>query len=530
MDKLNAWWSAHRPSTRCLVQLYTALLYNAHLKGFAEGEIYRGRAKGLCVPGLNCYSCPAAVGACPLGALQNAVAASASRPAFYAVGVLLLFGLLLGRVICGWACPMGLLQELLHKLPTPKLKKGKLTRALSWVKYALLAALVLAVPLYYAFRRTPLPAFCKYICPAGTLEGALGLLLHPANGEKLGLLGPLFTNKFILLVLILTACVFLYRAFCRFLCPLGAIYGLMSRLALLGVKLDKAACTDCGVCRAVCPMDIRHVGDRECISCGKCVAACPERAISFRAGKATVGNREPGTGNRERGTGNGGQGTEKAFPLRGRCPSAHTGADEVVCDSAAGGEERAANSSRRRRTLAWALALALLAGALVGFNLPAASPEASEPPETASQNETLGNRVGERLPDFAVETLEGGRFALSAHRGQVVVLNLWATWCGPCVKELPYFEAFAAAHPDAALLAVHGELITEDVEAWLAGAAYQNIPFAIDADGAVARLLGASSMLPHTVVLDQNGVVIYNAPGSVTPALLEELYQRAATN
>ena len=513
MDKLNAWWSAHRPSTRRLVQLYTALLYNAHLKGFAEGEIYRGRSKGLCVPGLNCYSCPAAVGACPLGALQNAVAASASRPAFYAVGVLLLFGLLLGRVICGWACPMGLLQELLHKLPTPKLKKGKLTRALSWVKYALLAVLVLAVPLYYTFRRTPLPAFCKYICPAGTLEGALGLLLHPANGEKLGLLGPLFTNKFILLVLILTACVFLYRAFCRFLCPLGAIYGLMSRLALLGVKLDKAACTDCGVCRAVCPMDIRRVGDRECISCGKCVAACPERAISFRAGKAIVGNREPGTGNREQ--------TAKTSPAcRGGGPASRP----------VEGCEPTTKTSRRSKILAWALALALLAGALVGFNLPAASPEASEPPETASQNETLGNRVGERLPDFAVETLEGGRFALSDHRGQVVVLNLWATWCGPCVKELPYFEAFAAAHPDAALLAVHGELITEDVEAWLAEADYQNIPFAIDADGAVAGLLGASSMLPHTVVLDQNGVVIYNAPGSVTPELLEELYQRAATN
>ena len=81
MDKLKSWWSAHRPSTRRLVQLYTALLHNAHLKGFAEGEIYRGGVKGLCVPGLNCYSCPAAVGACPLGALQNAVAASASRPA-----------------------------------------------------------------------------------------------------------------------------------------------------------------------------------------------------------------------------------------------------------------------------------------------------------------------------------------------------------------------------------------------------------------------------------------------------------------
>ena len=91
-----------RPTTRRLIQLYSALLYNAHLKGFAEGQIYTGPLKNLCVPGLNCYSCPGAVGACPLGSLQNAVAASADRPAFYVVGLLLLFGLLLGRVICGF--------------------------------------------------------------------------------------------------------------------------------------------------------------------------------------------------------------------------------------------------------------------------------------------------------------------------------------------------------------------------------------------------------------------------------------------
>ena len=142
MDKQTSWWSRHRPTTRRLVQLYTALLYNAHLKGFAEGEIYTGKSKALCVPGLNCYSCPAAVGACPLGALQNAVAASASRPAFYVVGVLLLFGLALGRVICGWACPMGLLQELLHKLPSPKIRKSRATRVLSHLKYILLAVFV----------------------------------------------------------------------------------------------------------------------------------------------------------------------------------------------------------------------------------------------------------------------------------------------------------------------------------------------------------------------------------------------------
>ena len=271
--------------TRRLIQLYSALLYNAHLKGFAEGQIYTGPLKSVCVPGLNCYSCPGAIAACPLGALQNAVAASADRPAFYVVGLLLLFGLLLGRVICGFLCPFGLLQELLHKIPTKKLKKSPLTRKLSRVKYVILAVFVLAIPAWFALRRLPLPAFCKYICPAGTLEGAVLLVLHPANEALRAMTGGLFWWKIAVMVMVLSACVFIYRAFCRFLCPLGALYGLFSRLALLGVKVDKARCIDCDACLHVCPMDIRMVGDSECVHCGHCIDACPAKAISFRAGK-----------------------------------------------------------------------------------------------------------------------------------------------------------------------------------------------------------------------------------------------------
>ena len=66
MDKKQTWWQAHRPTTRRLVQLWAALLHNAYLKGFIDGKIYEGNAKILCAPGLNCYSCPAAAGACPL--------------------------------------------------------------------------------------------------------------------------------------------------------------------------------------------------------------------------------------------------------------------------------------------------------------------------------------------------------------------------------------------------------------------------------------------------------------------------------
>ena len=511
MGRLRAWWSAHCPTTRRLIQLYAALLSNAHLKGFFRGEIYRGESKGLCVPGLNCYSCPAAVGACPLGTLQNALSASAKKPAFYAVGVLLLFGLLLGRVICGFLCPFGLIQELLHKIPSPKLNKNRVTRALSWLKYLVLGVFVAAIPLYFAFGNPALsygaislPAFCKYICPAGTLEGAVALLLHPANGALRAMLDSLFASKLTILIVILAACVFAYRAFCRILCPLGALYSLMSRVALLGVKLDRTRCTDCGVCRAVCPVDIRRVGDRECVACGKCIRSCPEAAISFRAGKIELLGMQ----------------TAKS-KMQNEASAVETGVGGGALDAPQAAQTKL---SRRRRLLAWALALAVLLGALVYFNLPDRSDPTPTP--TEPQSTERGNAVGRTLPDFSIETLEGGTFTLSEHRGELVVLNLWATWCGPCVKELPYFEAFAAAHPDVSVLAVHGPMITEDVSAWLAGTAYR-LPFAVDEDESITALLGATNVLPHTVILDRSGVVLYNAPGSVTPELLEELYANA---
>lgn len=301
MGNIRSWWAAHRPTTRRLVQVYAAVLQNAHLRGFAEGKIYTGKTKAVCVPGLNCYSCPAAVGACPLGALQNAIAASASRPAFYVIGILLLFGLTLGRIICGWLCPFGWLQELIHKIPLPKIRKNRITRGLTRVKYVLLGVLVILIPAWYGLRQTPLPAFCKYICPAGTLEGAAALLLHPANGELTGMLGALFSWKAAVLAGTVLACVFLYRAFCRFLCPLGAIYSLFARIALLGVRVDEGLCSGCGACVRSCRMDVRQVGDGECIHCGECLQACPEKAISIRAGKILLKGPETGTaGRRER--------------------------------------------------------------------------------------------------------------------------------------------------------------------------------------------------------------------------------------
>ena len=114
-----------RPGTRRLVQLYAALLYNANLKGFIDGHIYTGNLKAVCVPGFNCYSCPGAIASCPLGSLQNALNAAGHTAPWYVLGILALFGVILGRTICGWICPLGLIQELLHRIPTPKIRKSR---------------------------------------------------------------------------------------------------------------------------------------------------------------------------------------------------------------------------------------------------------------------------------------------------------------------------------------------------------------------------------------------------------------------
>ena len=161
--------SDHR---RRYIQLLAAVLMNAHITGFYEGKIYQGKLKAVCTPGLNCYSCPGAYLSCPLGSFQSALVANRNKVPYYVLGTLLLFGALFGRFICGFLCPFGLIQELLYKLPVPKIKKSKVTAVLSWLKYVILVVFVIGIPLLYA-----VPGFCKYICPAGTLEGGIPLVL-----------------------------------------------------------------------------------------------------------------------------------------------------------------------------------------------------------------------------------------------------------------------------------------------------------------------------------------------------------------
>ena len=273
--------SKKRLSFQRKIQLLSAVFVNGYAAGFQKGKIFTGGTKAVCLPVLNCYSCPGALGACPVGSLQTALGGADHHFPFYVLGLLMLFGIVLGRVICGLLCPFGLIQDLLHKIPVPKRKlPTKIDRPARYLKYMILLTAVILLPAFAVTETgvTP-PYFCKYICPAGTLEGGIPLLLKNESLRQLA--GGLFRWKTFLLALILLSCIVIFRPFCRFLCPLGAFYGLFSRFSLFGMRIDEKKCSDCGACIRHCRMDVKKVGDAECIQCGECIESCPTRALRF---------------------------------------------------------------------------------------------------------------------------------------------------------------------------------------------------------------------------------------------------------
>ena len=267
------------------VQAGATLLSNLHLPNFLKGSLYQGAGKAVCVPGLNCYSCPAASGSCPIGALQAAVGSPQYRFSYYIVGFLLLLGMLLGRAICGFLCPFGWLQELLHKIPTKKFSSRKL-KPLRYLKYGILVVMVCMRPVLAANDvGIGDPFFCKYLCPQGVLEGAIPLSL--VNPSIRAALGKLFSWKLSILLTIIVLSVLFFRPFCKWLCPLGAFYALLNRMSLFRMQVDRDKCVSCGKCAKACKMDVdvtKTPNHTECIRCGMCARACPTCAVHFRYG------------------------------------------------------------------------------------------------------------------------------------------------------------------------------------------------------------------------------------------------------
>jgi len=277
-----------RPANiRLYFQIIYTILTNGYMYGFLSGKIYKGPLKYACVPGLNCYSCPGALGSCPLGALQNALAQRKLEVPFAVLGFLFVFGSIFGRFICGWMCPFGFFQDLLHKIPLFKKRKQlPFHRVLKYGKYVMLFGLVLlgSAILFTGFAKVP--AFCKYICPSGTLMGALPLMLADANLRAQT--GGLFGWKAAVLVVITVLSIKVYRPFCQYLCPLGAIYGWFNRFSLVQVRWEADKYISCMNCQKACPVNLKPEQisvSPECIKCGKCETVCPADCIHFRQNK-----------------------------------------------------------------------------------------------------------------------------------------------------------------------------------------------------------------------------------------------------
>lgn len=273
---------------RRIIQIISTLAANPSFLSVYRKGIYQGNLKSICVPILNCYACPLAVGSCPIGSLQNILASVRASFAIaqyhiglYVIGLLGIVGSLAGRMPCGWLCPFGLLQEMLYKIPSPKIS---IHRAMSYLKYVFLLIMVIVLPILIVdelgYGQT---WFCKFICPAGTLEAGLPLIvLIEGLRSQLGLL---FSWKVGLLVIFLVWMIVSKRPFCRVVCPLGAIFSLFNRVSFFRMVVDKDKCTKCDICYKNCPMELKIYEDSnnpDCIRCLNCVKTCKAGALSFK--------------------------------------------------------------------------------------------------------------------------------------------------------------------------------------------------------------------------------------------------------
>ncbi|TET24066.1 MAG: 4Fe-4S binding protein [Candidatus Stahlbacteria bacterium] len=273
---------------RLLVQVFSALAMNFNVAGLigriferigktptaglakviaASNNIVETTTKSICVPGLNCYSCPAAGGACPLGSIQHSIAIR--QIPWFAAGSMLAISAVVGRMPCGFLCPFGFLQDLLYKIRTAKLGLPYWTHYLKFASLVIIAGLVVFL--------TGETWFCK-LCPAGILGAGIPQVL--LNPQLPRLLGWLFTTKLAILALTLTLSVFAKRPFCR-VCALGAIFSLGNPVSLMRLRVDKANCNQCDMCYRVCPMEIKPYENPQSTACIRCLECTRCELIDF---------------------------------------------------------------------------------------------------------------------------------------------------------------------------------------------------------------------------------------------------------
>ncbi len=232
-------------------------------------------------------SYPSVHAICPYGGIENLWAWLAGQANIQKIfsGTMVLFfltvivAILFRRGFCGNICPMGALQELIGLITRKKVRvPQKVDKPLRYLKYSIL---VLSVVMAWATASLWMSPFDPWAA-----------FSHISTG------GEIFAEFFIgaiLLIITIVLSPFINRVFCRYLCPAGALYGIIGKLSPSKVVRDHKTCVQCGACNKACPMDIdvQHmeaVTTAECINCNRCVDVCPGAGtmISAKVGKRVV--------------------------------------------------------------------------------------------------------------------------------------------------------------------------------------------------------------------------------------------------
>ena len=225
----------------------------------------------ICLPVFQCHACPLAQFACPVGVLAYASAMHVWP--IYVIGGILLAAAVFGRLICGWICPFGFIQDLLYKIPVPG--KFNLPRWMGIGPWIALVGLVIIGPYFLGAGVKNLSFFCN-VCPAGAMEASLPLQIFS---------GRIMRNaKWVVLFISLVLMIWTHRPFCRIMCPLGAILSLGNRISFFKLRLKSTSCAMCKACQRACPADHLVTTDPNtgnCIRCLRCGNACPEKQIKF---------------------------------------------------------------------------------------------------------------------------------------------------------------------------------------------------------------------------------------------------------
>ena len=415
---------------------------------------------------------------------------------YYITGFLILLGVLLGRFICGFLCPFGWLQELLHKIPSKKFCTKKL-KPLTYVKYVVLVLTVILLPILVV---NDLgmgdPFFCKYICPQGVLEGAIPLSIADENLRAA--LGDLFTWKLFVLIAVVVLSVLIFHPFCKWICPLGAFYGLMNKVSLLGIKVDQHKCVSCVKCAKACKMDVdirKSPNHTECIRCGKCISACPVDAIDDAKDKLTDEETETLK-----------SGAQQIKEIEDQLAALEQ--DYPECGSTPGEGE-------------------------------------GESVEAASAGMVSDSSEQTAFPSFTGKDFDGNDVSSDElfSKNKVTVVNFWFSTCKPCVEELGDLDALnkELAEKGGEIVGVNSytldgdETAISDAKGILSkkGATYRNIWFGSETEA--GQFTAALFSFPTTYVVDQNGNIVGQPiMGGITSAeqkeALNKLIDQALAN